>query len=518
MSDNNNGNRDYFGLYNIDEFLSEAELESPVEISSDSRSFDEQNFDISFEKSGNNQMKSFNLDPVNLNTPQHNKKKFVVKFDDREDYIPPEPSNSSNPRSRGGIYFSNGRQGNSQHNEQSSFQKNPSQPSVNVHKPPQRPPIKSSQKSVSTKSSSKNKNKKQSSQGGFALKFISTVLIFSLMLSFLGISCLNDVLAIGRDDESVVVTIPTDCTAEDIIDILADSKLIHQKWFCKFFFDLKNKLFNHDPTELEFNSGVYYLKKNLGFEGYLSKFQSVQTTDKTVNVFFPEGFTTYQMFEKLDNFGICKKEELISALQGADYDYSFISNIKSDSSRVFTLEGYLFPDTYEFFEFCDANTIIRKMLSNFESKWTEEYQKRADELGMTMDEVIILASIIQREAGSKDQMKLVSSVLHNRLNHANSYPTLGCDATKNYIEKYVMPNVTSVQGQTYLSAYNTSQIRGLPAGPICNPGIDAIEAALYPEDTNYYYFCHDNSGEIYLAQTNSEHDRNLLEVLRKNGG
>ena len=135
-----------------------------------------------------------------------------------------------------------------------------------------------------------------------------------------------------------------------------------------------------------------------------------------------------------------------------------------------------------------------------------------------MDEIIIIASIIQREAGNAEQMPLVSSVIHNRLNHSVSYPTLGCDATSNYIEKYVKPNVTSAQAQTYLSYYDTSSIKGLPAGPICNPGIDAIEAALYPEQTNYYYFCHDNSGQIYLAETNAEHDRNLLEVLRKNSG
>jgi UPF0755 protein len=149
-------------------------------------------------------------------------------------------------------------------------------------------------------------------------------------------------------------------------------------------------------------------------------------------------------------------------------------------------------------------------------KWTEEYEARRIELGLSRDEVLTIASIIQREAASKKQMGLVSSVIHNRLNHSVSWPLLGCDSTANYISTYVAPNVSFSQATAYENAYDTYIQPGLPPGPICNPGDDAINAALYPDDTNYYYFRHDKYGQIYMATTQSEHDANGREVLRVN--
>ncbi len=544
----NNNPFDSKDFYIINKDLYFDEEENPEVFNGDNPDFSET--EISFVKEYNTPKpqpsapKTYSLGPINTEVQQENKKKkFVVTFDDSEDIVPPSDPSAASPMSRGGIYFTNGIPdlSRTQYNNQNNYQRpapqqqqvsRPApvqqqqqrrQPAANAQPVRQTAPVKQKQNAQQNKNQAaqgaKKKKKKPPVTGAkFAFRFLSAVLAFTLFFSYLGVSCLNDVLAITRKDEDVSVTIPNGATVDQVIDILDDNDLIHQKWFCKFFFNLKNKLFNEDPGEIKFMSGVYTVKKNMGFEAYLNEFQEVQETAKTVKVFFQEGWTIYQMFDKLDKFEICKKEQLIASLKGTDFDFDFIKDLPNDTNRVFKLDGYLFPDTYEFYEKTDANTIIRRMLENFRSKWTEEYSKRAAELGYTMDEIIIIASIIQREAGNAEQMPLVSSVIHNRLNHSVSYPTLGCDATSNYIEKYVKPNVTSAQAQTYLSYYDTSSIKGLPAGPICNPGIDAIEAALYPEQTNYYYFCHDNSGQIYLAETNAEHDRNLLEVLRKNSG
>lgn len=479
--------------------------------------------------------------PVNETRPA--KKKFVVSFDDSEDLLSSDSAASSKGVTRGGVYFT-GRQkthnaaprsqsAQNRENENDLQLGNSSQPAAVMISGGRRE--RTARAAVPQKS---NQPKKPSSGnsgitfGKFFTSFVAVVVVCSLVISLIGISCINDVLAINRKDDSIVVTIPNDADASDIIDILADNKLIHQPVFCKLFYRLKNAIFNKPDDvgfisafmsgqideEPVFLSGVYYLDANMGLEGYLNKFQREQVAEKTINVFFPEGWSIYQMFDKLDNFGVCKKDELLAALEGADYDFPFVKEVPDSEQRVFQLEGYMFPDTYEFYETCDANTIIRKMLGNFESKWTEEYANRAKELGMTMDEVIILASIIQREAANAEQMGVVSSVLHNRLKNSVSFPTLGCDSTLSYIEKNVVENVQSNKAQVYMVSYDTYSIKGLPAGPICNPGIDAIEAALFPDDTDYLYFCHDNSGAIYLAYTNEEHDRNLLEVLRKNNG
>ena len=142
--------------------------------------------------------------------------------------------------------------------------------------------------------------------------------------------------------------------------------------------------------------------------------------------------------------------------------------------------------------------------------------KRAAELGLSRDEIITIASIIQKEAANTDQMKVISSVIHNRLNHQADYPTLGCDSTALYISNYVTPTVGEAQGAIYYSAYDTSAVKGLPPGPICNPGIDAIRAALYPSDTDYYFFAHDKAGNIYTASTFKEHKNNLVLIIKAN--
>ena len=112
-------------------------------------------------------------------------------------------------------------------------------------------------------------------------------------------------------------------------------------------------------------------------------------------------------------------------------------------------------------------------------------------------------------------MANVSSVIHNRLK-SSTYPTLQCNSTSDYVTNYVKKNVSPSYAQIYADSYNTYSISGLTPGPICNPGIDAIEAALYPNDTNYYFFCHNNDGKIYLSSTYAQFQKDWLQVLNDN--
>ena len=143
----------------------------------------------------------------------------------------------------------------------------------------------------------------------------------------------------------------------------------------------------------------------------------------------------------------------------------------------------------------------------------EELQEQIANSGMSMDEVLTLASIIQMEAADADDMYLVSSVLHNRLENGAQYDiyTLDCDSTMYYPYR-TKEQVPEDQRETFVSTYNTYNLGGLPAGPICNPGLDAVKAALNPESTNYYYFCHDAEGNAYYARTSSEHEQNLVKA------
>lgn len=368
------------------------------------------------------------------------------------------------------------------------------------------------------KKEKKKKKKKFKKRNGYhsLLLFFVIVVVLTSAVSVVGISCINDILAFSRKEDVVTVTIPAEATTDQVIDILADSKLIKQPWFCRLYNYAFTTLLN--KAEKEYKGGVYYVEGNLGFEGYLNEFSTTQLGAKTYMVTIPEGFSVFQIASRLDDFGICDQSKFLASIRGTSFSYSFIKDINQSADRTFKLEGYLYPDTYEFYEGDDPNSVIRKMLDRSDEMWTDEYQQRADELGYSRDEIIIIASIIQREAANVEQMDEISSVLHNRLSKPATWPTIDCDSTSTYISRYVSPNVTNGESSKYTSAYNTYSVRGLPPGPICNPGEDAINAALYPSDTNYYFFRHDNSGKIYLAQTQAEHDQNANLVLKANKG
>ncbi len=344
------------------------------------------------------------------------------------------------------------------------------------------------------------------------------ILVLSAICSGYAISCINDVLALHRSDELIEVSIEKNADYSEIIDALGDEGLIKHEWFCK----LMTKFRNFD--EKEYINGVYFLAADMGVEGMLSEMTQTQSSNETIRLSFPEGWTIPQIFNKLDENGVCPAEYLYTALAEVEFDYAFINRVPKNGERYFYLEGYVFPDTYDFFTSDkqngmgeNPNSVIRKFLANYEAKWSDVYEERAQELGLTMDEVIIIASIIQKEAADKSQMQDVSSVIHNRLNNRSSYPTLGCDSTKNYVNTYLTNLLGSAKASAYLSAYDTNSTRsGLPAGPICNPGVAAIEAALNPSDTNYYYFCHNNRGKLYLARTYTEFQSNWAQVLKDN--
>lgn len=244
--------------------------------------------------------------------------------------------------------------------------------------------------------------------------------------------------------------------------------------------------------------------------------ESITTTvENTVRVTFPEGYTAKQIAEKLEESGVCSAADFMAEIKGDTVytlTWSFIPGIVSPENRAFTLEGYIFPDTYEFYKGESAASALSRFLKNAESKLTEEYAARAEELGFTLDEIITLASIIQKEAGDPIEMPKVSSVLHNRIKSPD-YGKLQCDVTIDYVNKCIIDS-PYLEGDTerFKELYNTYKCDGLPAGPICNPGMDAIEAALYPEETDYFFFVTDEDWNYYYSETYSEHQKKCREI------
>ncbi len=248
--------------------------------------------------------------------------------------------------------------------------------------------------------------------------------------------------------------------------------------------------------------------------------QSVQeetSESLTVKVTFPEGFTVVQIAERLEENGVCAAMDFIKLTQGDYYKtlpYKFIGHIDSEkaSQRAFALEGYIFPDTYEFYKGESAESALGRFLKNTDNKLKDEYYLKADEMGYSMDEIITLASIILKEVGNATDMKKVSSVLYNRLDSPD-YGRLQCDCGKRYIKNYLTdsPYLTE-SAEHYTALYDSYEFKGIGVGAICNPGVTAIEAALYPDDTNYFFFVTDEDWNCFFSETYDEHKEHCRRI------
>ena len=349
--------------------------------------------------------------------------------------------------------------------------------------------------------------------------FIKTALIACVCIFFISIMTvsastiamqfINDILVIDKQGGSVSVEIPEGADFDTVFNILETNKLIKQKTLCYVLLKIR------DYDTMQYQPGVYLLDKDAGVEINIETIMLKKSGTKgTVRLTFPEGWSIAQIFEKLEKYEVCSAEKLYANLDIVGKQYGFLKDIKDNSNRYLKYEGYLFPDTYDFFIDENPASVLKKLFNNFSSKWTAEYEERASQLGLTVDEVINIAAIIQREAKNSSQMAIVSSVIHNRLDAPSTYPTLEMNSTKDYISSLEKYNLFSnFYYELYLSTYNTYSSQGLPPGPICNPGASAIKAALYPAATDYYFFMHSPSGEIYLARTASEHQKNTQLYL-----
>lgn len=350
----------------------------------------------------------------------------------------------------------------------------------------------------------------------FTLLLLLIILVSSVAIATVGLSCVNDILAMNRSKDKITLSVPQDMSTEEMIELFAEKDLIKNKAFCKLFYEL---LIKDDDKDIDFIPGVYELSPSMGLEVMLNTVSAKNTSTKTVMLTFPEGYTVDQIIKKLAENNVCSEAVIRQTMLEIDFstEYSFLPSAALASQRYHILEGFMFPDTYDFYVGENANSVIHKFLDNFYKHWTDEYAQRAAELNMSVDQVVSLASIIEKEAFGSSQMYAVSSVLHNRLNDTSgSFRYLGCDSTAAYIDGIEEGKITQTEAVALMLNYDTFQKAGLPVGAICNPGEAAIKAALNPDSSNYYYFCHDKNKKIYLAQTNEQHNNNFDEVRRVN--
>lgn len=256
--------------------------------------------------------------------------------------------------------------------------------------------------------------------------------------------------------------------------------------------------------------GAFALIKGKGEVLSTETTEPTTTESPTVTVTFPEGFTCVQIAERLEENGVCSAEDFMKEVNNIDAykeKFAFLGDIDT-KDKAFVLEGYVFPDTYEFYKGESASAALSRFLRNTDAKLTDEYKEKAKELGYSVDDVIILASIIQKEAGLKEEMEKVSSVFQNRLKSPD-FPKLQSDVTIHYVNDYVYSSpYLDEDTSKYGELYNTYKCNDLPVGAICNPGIEAIRSVLYPAESGYLFFVTDSDNNYYYATTYAEHLEN----------
>ena len=376
------------------------------------------------------------------------------------------------------------------------------------------------------------KSKKKRSSGHSLIKtviWVLCIIIVSVGLAFGVIYAGADYMGIGfgrGEDANIEIKMGT--PAAEIAEQLEESGAVK----IPFLFRMYAKLKHYDS---QFKYGVYIFNTEAGYEGLCEMLINDGAKAETVTVTIPEGtgindFTKNVNGEKvtvpgiatlLEKAGVCSRSDFLDALDAAKRD-SKLLQCADDVRTYYTLEGYLFPETYSFYSYDSeecAKLAVDKMLKESEKRITDSMFKRAEELDYSMNEILTMASIIQMESGIavttdeakarlQDNMKGVASVFYNRLTSDDTGGTLGSSPTLFYGDSFKQDD-----GRYNTQADNKfSAIKGLPPGPLCSPGIDAINAALYPKTSDYYYFVTDSSGNFYFHKTLAEQNATIAKL------
>lgn len=328
---------------------------------------------------------------------------------------------------------------------------------------------------------------------GFAAMYVIGVIGVSILLACIGWIAANDVLALNKPEKEVVFTISSDDTFNDVVNRLEDEGLIEYKLLFKLF-----ATFTHGKDKV--TMGTYTLNTDMDYRALLSGMSIYSSSRAEVTITIPEGYTLAQIFQLLEDNGVSTVEDLNEAAANHDYAFSFLQDIPlGEATR---LEGFLYPDTYNFYTPHDPVYAINKMLVNFDAKYTEELRQQVADSGYTIQEILTIASMIERETDGSDR-GTIASVIYNRLNNPNAGTVgyLQIDATLAYINGGKVPTAADKEID---SPYNTYKYKGLPPGPIANPGLEAIKAALEPEDTNYFYYTLGDDEKHHFFKTYEE--------------
>ena len=369
----------------------------------------------------------------------------------------------------------------------------------------------------------KGRPKRKKGSGLFGLPHLAATLVWLGIIVAIGVSvgrlawlCAADVLALGREPISASVTIEEGDSMDVVAQKLKAAGLIQYTDMFKLYAGITDAHEKIKPGTYQFkainedNETIVY--DYMALVSVLSPSGNRLTVVEDLRI--PEGYTCAQIFKLLEEKKVCTVAELEEyAANGELEEHWFLEGVTRGDK--YCLEGYLFPDTYDFYENDDPKRVLEKMLDAFDAAFTDVMQAKLEKVeGYTFHELMIIASMIEKEAASNAESFTVSSVIYNRLKKPAEYPYLNIDATIVY----------ALGGKSDLTdedlkidhPYNTYTNKGLPPGPISNPSQNSIAAALDPEETAYYYYAFDPSTQLHhFSKTYKEHQA-FLNSLKEN--
>ena len=330
--------------------------------------------------------------------------------------------------------------------------------------------------------------------------FVAAILLVIAALAAVTLPIYMEYTRTQSSDTPVNVEIPMGASEKQIAQILKEEGVINYE------ISLRIKMYN-SPYRGKLNYGVYTLYKEMCLDDILRTLAKPATIAQGVKLTVPEGWSAEKIAAECERKGLCSREEFLKVLKEGDFNYGFINNIPDAQGIRYKLEGYLFPSTHYFDKDAGAYVIIDTFLGEFEKQYNKVKSKKPQ--NMTMNEVIIRASLIEREAKLADERPVISGVIQNRIDKGM---LLQIDASVVYVISEGMYDVDRVLYKDLEadSPYNTYKYPGLPVGAICNPGISSIEAAMNPREHNYLYYHTDtgkNDGSHIFSETFAQHTR-----------
>lgn len=338
-----------------------------------------------------------------------------------------------------------------------------------------------------------NSPKRKSRRGSKRKKRVAPIkiillVIIAAVIAKTGYAVLSDCREISLK-ESVTFKIENGTGAGAIAELLKENGAI--KYPKIFLLKAKNGGYTR-----RFKAGSVTINPGMSYDDICTLL--IQDNRNMTKVTIPEGFEVRMIIDRLEEAGVINRTKFISLLDASRYDYKFLKDIPK---REDNLEGYLFPDTYYIYPEDSEEDIIKMMLDGFDAHFPQEYYERAKELDMSVDDIVKLASIIERETDSDEERSKVAGVFYNRIKKKMKLQSC---ATVQYILKERKPNLSN-EDTKIDSPYNTYKYDGLPVGPIACPGSDCIRAALYPEETNALFFVQGADGKHIFSETYEQH-------------